>query len=74
MYIEINADQLPAFKSIAHNDTMDLKKRLRSLESRPNRYKVQSKLRSKSIVGDDIEGHLIRVSVFRYRENYVAWS
>ena len=53
---------LPVFKSVEKHQTIDLKRRLRSLESRPNRYKISNnKMRSQTIVTDDFESSFIRV-------------
>ena len=63
MYVHVyHSGPLPVFKSVEKHQTIDLKRRLRSLESRPNRYKISNnKMRSQTIVTDDFESSFIRV-------------
>lgn len=59
-HYSILSDQLPNFSinfysgnSSDKSKSLDVKNRLRTLESRPDRYRIKSNLRSKTIVGDN---------------------
>jgi hypothetical protein len=59
-------DELPSFSNSMekqHRHSLDVKGKLRTLESRPDRYRLKPNLRSKTIVSDNHFEKFVRVIV-----------